>query len=445
MTLHTAKTIELDGSPIPTVELIDAGTITPEPVRWLWQGWIARGKLHVIAGAPGTGKTTIALSLIASVTTCKPFPDGRTPTEPGRVLVWSGEDDPADTLVPRLLAAGADLARVQFAGLVTEDGERYPFDPARDIPILAAALAGCDDVAMILIDPLVSAIAGDSHKNAEVRRGLQPLVDLAQRVDAALVGITHYSKGTQGRDPLERVTGSVAFAALARAVFGTVRQQSEDAAAPPSYLFARVKCSNGPDGGGFGYAFGQVDIGSGITANRVTWGAAVQGTARDLIGAAEVDPDDDGQDAVRLLRDLLANGPMPTKTVQSEAREAGIPWRTVQRAMRRAGVESHRQGFGMPALWARKDHPDSGATPNDGATGANGATDQPRDFQRGATDAALARIDGDPSTVAPPVAPNDARCKPHGCPVVPVAPVAPCFQGGVTGADGPAGIEVGDL
>lgn len=363
-------------APDAHVVLVDAASVESKPVRWLWPEWIARGKLHVIAGAPGTGKTTAALAWAACITACKPFPSGWKPTTPGRVLIWSGEDDMGDTLKPRLIAAGADLSRVQFVRGVEDRGEKRAFDPARDVPMLAAALAGVDDVRMIVIDPLVSAVSGDSHKNAEVRRSLAPLVDLAQRMDAALIGITHYSKGTQGREPLERVSGSLAFGALARLVFGTVRQKADDDGAPNRYLLARVKSNIGPDGGGFAYAFEQMDIGEGITASRVVFGDAVEGSARELIGQAEADPDGDGQDAAGFLRELLAEGPMPTKTVRKAADDAGLSWRTVQRAMRRAGVESQRQGFGMPALWVRKDSCATVApvTPHSesGANGANG-------------------------------------------------------------------------
>src|SRR4051794_22189294 len=87
---------------VGSVELIDAATLKPEPMRWLWPGWLARGKLHVLAGAPGTGKTTIALHLAACVSAGKPLPSGWRP-ERGNIIVWSGEDDPADTQVPRLL------------------------------------------------------------------------------------------------------------------------------------------------------------------------------------------------------------------------------------------------------------------------------------------------------------------------------------------------------
>ncbi|HEX7338883.1 MAG TPA: AAA family ATPase [Rhodanobacteraceae bacterium] len=356
------------------VRLIGANTLKPEPIRWLWPGWLARGKLHVLAGAPGTGKTTIAMTWAACISSGHPFPTGWKPS-PGNVLVWSGEDDPRDTLVPRLLAAGADLSCVHFIEGIDDDGHSRPFDPATDVLELAGQAAKMGRVSMLVVDPVVSAVRGDSHKNAEVRRSLAPLVDLAIRLDAVLVGITHFTKGTGGRDPLERVTGSLAFGALARLVFGTCKQQGEEGE-PQRMTLARVKSNIGPDGGGFAYAFEQTELEGhpGVEASRIVWGESIEGSARDLL--AEPDPDDEGQDAASFLRDLLADGPMPTKDVKRQADDAGFAWRTVQRSMKRAGVVSQRGGFGQPAKWSIKvshatvapvtPHPESGAN---GATG----------------------------------------------------------------------------
>ncbi|MFT3793028.1 MAG: AAA family ATPase [Rudaea sp.] len=328
------------------VTLIDASTIRPTPIRWLWPGWLARGKLHVLAGAPGTGKTTIALHIAACVSAGTPLPSGWRPAR-GNVLIWSGEDDPADTLVPRLIAAGADLSRVRIVGEVVEGGQRYAFDPARDVDKLAAASALVGNVTMIVVDPLVSAVSGDSHKNAEVRRGLQPLVDLAGRLGAALVGITHYSKGTQGRDPLERVTGSLAFGALARIVYGTVRQQAEEGE-PATLTFARAKSNIGPDGGGYAYGMEQVEIDGGIHTSRVTWGAAVEGSARELL--AEGEPENEaGADAASFLRDLLKNGSASTNGIFADAKGAGFSVDQMKRAKRKIGAVAWKEG--MKGAW----------------------------------------------------------------------------------------------
>jgi putative DNA primase/helicase len=180
----------LDDQPEPRrrVDLVPAASLRIEPIRWLWRHWLAAGKLHILAGAPGVAKTTLALSLIAVVSRGGAWPDG-SPAAPGRCVIWSGEDDPADTLAPRLIAAGADMTRVHFVGDVLDLGERRAFDPAADMPALAEAIRDLRDVRLLLIDPIVSAVAGDDHKNAATRRSLQPLKDLAAATGAAIVGI----------------------------------------------------------------------------------------------------------------------------------------------------------------------------------------------------------------------------------------------------------------
>lgn len=340
----------------PLIELTRADQVECRPVAWLWSEWLARGKLHILAGAPGTGKTTIAIAVAAVVSSGGFWPDG-TRSQPGNVLLWSGEDSAADTLVPRLRAAGADLSRVLIVGDVPEDGLKRPFDPARDVPALECEAQRLGGIVLLVADPVVSAIAGDSHKNTEVRRALQPLVNLAERLGAAVLGITHFSKGTAGRDPLERVTGSIAFGALARIVMVTAKQQ----AASPELdngemrLLARAKSNIGPDGGGFAYRLAQATIHTShgdMEASLVEWGDSLAGPARELLGAAEVDDTRDAgesRDAVRWIQEMLRFGPVCAKDIKRDSHAAGLSWRTVQRAMRKAGAESSRSGFGKDA------------------------------------------------------------------------------------------------
>lgn len=318
------------------VNLTRADMIAIQNIAYLWDGYLARGKLHIVAGAPGTGKTTIILDISARITNGKPFPDGSRCATKGNIVIWSGEDDPADTLAPRLRAMGADLTRVHFVSEVRDGKGVRPFDPSKDVEPLAAAIRQIGDVALIVIDPIVSAVSGDSHKNAETRRGLQPLVDLAREINAALVGITHLSKGTTGRDPLERITGSLAFGALARIVMATAR--SADEAGPPR-IFVRVKSNIGPDGGGFGYDadLRAVPGHEKIITSCISWLDPIEGTARDIMAKADASQEDGvggnaQNEAEEFLLDQLSAGPVLTNDLKAAAEAHSIAWRTIERA-----------------------------------------------------------------------------------------------------------------
>lgn len=335
----------------PRAMLVRGDTIKPQAVKWLWHGWLERGALHMLAGQPGTGKTTIAMALAAAITAGGKWPDGSR-AEQGEIVIWSGEDDLPTTLVPRLCASGADMSRVNFVEGVRDGKGVRSFDPATDTEPLAAALADFTDVRLLIVDPIVSAVGGDSHKNAEVRRSLQPLVQLAQRHDCALLGITHFSKGTSGRSPVERLTGSLAFAALARLVMVTARAEAQGDE-PARQFLARAKANHGPSDGGFAYDLRQVELPGhkGIEASCVAWGEALVGSATELLAAAEAPDDGTGQDAAGFLREILSKGARPAKEVFEEAGNAGFSKDAMNRAKRKLGVATVKAGMSGGWTW----------------------------------------------------------------------------------------------
>ena len=332
-----------------TVELLCASDLDPQPISWLWDGWLAGGKVHILGGAPGTGKTTISLDLAATVTTGGGWPDG-SQSPIGNVVIWSGEDDPADTLVPRLHLAGADLKRVFFIEAVREGNEKRSFDPARDIEPLQRKLAEIGGVQLLIIDPIVSAIAGDSHKNAEVRRGLQPLADLAASTNCALLGITHFSKGTGGREPVERITGSLAFGAVARVVMVAAKHQEESDAGVDKRLLLRAKSNIGRDDGGFEYELKQAELETtpGIWASQTVWGKAVDGAARDLLAAADVSAEENEGGVLShvkgFLLGFLVKGPLPFTEVEAYALKANCSEATIRRAKKSLRIVAQKEG-----------------------------------------------------------------------------------------------------
>jgi len=338
--------------PLPksTVVLTCGADLTPEPVQWLWPDWLALGKFHLLAGAPGQGKTTIAMGMAATVTIGGRWPDGSR-CEAGNVLIWSGEDDYTDTLLPRLIAAGADRSRVFFVdGTRTGNGVR-PFDPSTDTRTLQDATEQIGNVRLIVIDPVSTAVTGDSHKNTEVRRGLQPLVDLATTISAALLGITHLSKAGQGTDPAQRVIGSIAFTAVARVVLVAARVKGEDG--EDKRILARSKSNIGPDNGGFEYHLAQVEALPGIDASRIEWGQAVEGSARDLLtDSAEGDHGSDQADAVSLLQaELTANCWTGANLATRPLKDAGFTKKQIWNASKKLNVVRKKGGMGGGWYW----------------------------------------------------------------------------------------------
>lgn len=328
------------------VTLLCAADVQEMPIHWLWDGWIARGKLSILAGSAGTGKTTLALGLAATITTGGAWPDGVRCVEPGNVLIWSSEDDPADTLKPRLMACGANVRRVYFVQGVADEmtGEILPFDPARDIPTLNAAVSAIGGASLLLVDPIVSAVSGDMNKANDVRRGLQAVVDFAAIYNCAVLGITHFAKGSAGTSPQERVIGSQAFAAFARTVLVAAKQEGEE-----GRVLARAKSNISIDDGGVTYFIEPASLDSGIQTTHVVWGEKVEGAARDILGAVEGPQTEDDEavairEASQFLRDLLAAGPMPVKAIKAESSDAGHSWATIRRASSALKTESYREG-----------------------------------------------------------------------------------------------------
>lgn len=346
----TATQWDEAASPQPGITLTTASTIRPEPIAWIWPGWLAAGKLHVLAGMAGTGKTTIALAVAATLTGRGRWPDGEACRSAADVVIWSGEDDAADTLVPRLMTMGADLERVHLiTGATDEEGRKRGFDPAADMIELKTALA-LKNPRLLILDPISSAVSGDSHQNTEVRRSLQPVVDLASSLGCAVLGITHFSKGTAGRDPLERVTGSMAFGALARLVWATIKpaKDSED----QNRRLIRTKSNIGPDGGGFEYSLEQMAVPgmADLYGSCILWGDTLEGSAIELAGQIEEDRPDNTpsprEEAKDFLLVMLGDGPRMQTEIKELADQEGIAIATLKRAKKDLGIVSTKLADG---------------------------------------------------------------------------------------------------
>jgi hypothetical protein len=371
--------------------------IPREPVRWLWPGRIALGKLTLVAGDPGLGKSQLSAALAAVVSTGGRWPVDRTGCEAGNVILLNAEDDAADTIGPRLDAAGADSTRVYTLDAIPAkagDGKLIErgFNLAVDLDELAQMAEHVGNVRLIVIDPLSAYLGGtDSHKNAEVRALLAPLSELAARIGAAVVIITHLNKSGAVGGAMHRVTGSGAFVAACRAAWLVTKDVQDEG----RRLFLAMKNNIGPDSNtGLAFRVAPYTLADGNTTSRLEWEAEpVSITANEAL-AATADAGNgqpNRREVVTWLRSYLAEGnPVPANEVKRAAVEAGFQERAIERAMRPAGVVSKRVGFGRDAryVWALQNAcpPHAPPFPNVGEHGVHG--------EHGAVDLDVSGIEG---------------------------------------------------
>ncbi|MFM0213250.1 AAA family ATPase [Paraburkholderia sediminicola] len=330
------------------VDLVPASEIPMLPILWLWKFWLARGKFHILAGPPATGKTTLALAVGAAFTSGGTLPDG-TIAPLGTVVIWTCEDGVEDTVMPRLVAAGADLRRVLVLYGKKERGRNRAFDFETDLPGLEAAVAQRGDVVLIIIDSIAHAIPA-SNNNSRVRKALDPVVALAERTGCAILGLTHVNKGSKKKDPLDRVNGSVAIGALSRIAWVVARDEGGGDDGASRSVLVRAKSNLGPVEGGFAYHIDPVDIPivqAGVThSSKVTWDGPVEGSPKEILGDAEGGSapcrEDRKQEAAAFLTSLLAGGPRPSDEIAHLVRDAGLSWATVRRASDEMGVNKFR-------------------------------------------------------------------------------------------------------
>jgi hypothetical protein len=329
--------------------------VTPQPVQWLWPNRIALGKLTIISGNPGLGKSFLTICLAAKITQGSKWPDGDEHAPQGSVILLNCEDDLADTIRPRLDAAGADVVKVvAIQGTKIDKKNTRQFDLSKDLGQLEHVLKRLQDCRLVIVDP-ISAYCGDkdSHKNAEVRAMLAPLAELAARYKVAVVAVSHLRKpagDSGGGAAIHATMGSIAWVAAARAAYGVVRDPED----PNARLFVPIKNNIGVDRGALRFELTSRFGDDGIPC--VVWDStpvnidadeAINGPARKRgpKPAAEKECQD-------FLAKALASGPRAAKDIKEDAKDNDLSERTLARAKKSLGVESYRpEGTTGPVWW----------------------------------------------------------------------------------------------
>jgi hypothetical protein len=342
-----------------------AADVRPQSVRWLWFQRIALGKLTLIEGWPGLGKTLVALDIAARVSRGAPMPlepAGATPV-PCTVLIVSYEDDAADTLRPRLEAAGADLARCHIVDGVRDPatGETVPPVLPLDLPELERSIMRTG-AALVVVDPLMAALDGkvDSHRDQDVRRVLSQVRSIAERTGAAVVLVRHLRKTNATGQAITAGQGSIGIIGAARGAHVVGVDPSDDDPNPKKRrrVFAPIKNNVGADDvPSMAYRVVARHIGDGtIVAPIVDWCGESEATADDLTRPpALAEKDTAVSEAANWLKAELvagARGSRSVRDLQVAAKKDGIAWRTIQRAKDQLGVVARKPSLDGGWCWS---------------------------------------------------------------------------------------------
>jgi 5S rRNA maturation endonuclease (ribonuclease M5) len=357
--------------------LTSAADIEPEPVVWAWEepdphglapngGRIPLGSLSVAAGREGTGKSSFGIWMAAHIT-CGTLP-GQLFGKPHAVIYAAVEDSWKHTLVPRLMAAGADLTKVFRVEVVEDEKAGTTLSLPMDNDLLEREMRRVG-AALLVLDPLMSTIGAsiDTHREREVREALDPLARLADRTRAVILGIAHFNKGA-GTDPSSLITGSGAFKNVPRSVFGFAVD------AEGGRVMTQTKNSLGRlDLPSLSYQIEGVDVPTRLgTAHvgKLIWLGEAERSVTEILGDRG-DPDERAErdEAAEWLRSYLADqgGEAAFTELIKIAKAEGLSERTLRRARARAGVETERVGFPSKTIWRLQ----SGHSPASAAKDSN--------------------------------------------------------------------------
>jgi hypothetical protein len=323
----------------PLGHAVRLSDVTPETLRWLWPGRIPAGKITLLDGDPGLGKSTLLCELAARISRGEPLPgDGSAPANPRGVLLFSAEDDVFDTIRPRIDAAGGDPGRIVAVIAIpngTDSGR--PFALPHDLPILEAIVHRLD-AALVVIDPLVAFLRPgvSATSDQHVRHALGALKASAERTGAAIVGVRHLTKSGSA-NPLYRGLGSIGLLGAARS--GLVLAADPDDA--ERRILAVGKRNLARSAASLAFRLEEVP-GSSVT--RLVWDGESSWTATQLLqvqGQTEEDGDTRRSvvdEARTWLREALAAGPRSAQELRSDASTHGISEKTLYAARRAEGV-----------------------------------------------------------------------------------------------------------
>lgn len=348
---------ELEKPAGPVLRVKCMRDVIAKPVDWLWERWLARGKVTIIGGHGGEGKGTLTTWLAAELSHGGTWPDG-TPAPKGRTLFLIAEDGVEDTLKPRLALHGADDSQVSVVEAVREPtGKDIAFSIARHLDLLEGRIIA-DRIDLLVIDP-ISSFMPNADRNSEgaVRDLLTPLTALADRTGVAIICVLHLTKpnGTNRR-PVQQLLGSTAFGAIARTVWMVAAISNEPDETHRVLAVVKSNLAIKPLALEWSRELDQP----------IKWHGETEHDISELLGGGT--PSRPRDDAEGFLRELLADGPRLSESVTAAATSQGFSDSTLRRASKDIGILK-RKGKGAAHAqwwWALPEHEDKLFTLKDG-------------------------------------------------------------------------------
>jgi len=358
------------------------GATTPlTKLRWLWPDKIPADKITLFVGKPGGGKSMASTDVMARVTTGQDWPDGTQNTcGPRGILLLAAEDDVSSVIMPRLIAAGANMEKVEVVKSVIrmrqgEDGEvkqaRGMFTLSEDLGKLRKALIDHPDVALVVVDPLTAYWGDiDQNKDKEVRPLLGMLDQVCEQTKTTFLAVCHLNKRSDA-GALERVLGASSVAGLARALWGFYKDPDKEHRG--EYFMSHIKVNSGKRTEGLKYRIAEEPIeieGSPEYIPRTEWLGVSELTADDVadLAKAKAKEHENGEeggskldDAKRFVQEQLANGARLMREVHTARERTDISKMTFQRAYRALEVrieDNPNPGRKGRETWMALPHPD---------------------------------------------------------------------------------------
>lgn len=320
---------------------VSLADITETEVTYEWPGRIPNGKITIIAGIQGDGKTLVATDIAAKKSAGITWPDG-SPNQAGRVLLMNGEDDASDTTIPRARAAGANLNNMYSLEMITkvdpEDGSTSEAIPTltEDLEAIRREIQ-IRKPSILIIDPINAFLPGvDTHRDADLRsKVFAPLKNLAEDQNVAVIGIMHLNKSVS-QSAIHRVSGSIAYTAAARAAY----LLTEDKNQPGRKLVLPLKFNCGPKPDGMAFKIMQNEEGHPIVA----WERDPVDIDADEALKSDNTSAPERAEAKDFLLQILADGPVLSKDIFAEAEDLDISKSTLKRAKDRLPITAERKG-----------------------------------------------------------------------------------------------------